>query len=239
MFKKILLIPIVFFYIVCFSQNLKGEELINKSIEYHDPNNNWAMFAGDLNITMETPSREPRVSTISLNLPKQYFKNEYGKDGNTIIQQVNKETCTVLLNKKKEFTAEEEKTYRLSCDQAKRTRDYYTYLYGLPMKLKDPGTLINPIVEKRSFKGKDYWVAQVKYEKEVGKDTWYFYFDPSTFALEVYQFYHDESKNDGEYILLTEEYEVNGIKMPKNRAWFYNKGDTYLGTDFLYKNQTK
>ena len=237
MFKKILLTPIVFFHIVCFSQNLTGEELINKSIEYHDPNNNWAIFTGDLNITMETPSREPRVSTISMNLPKQYFKNEYGKDGNTIIQQVNKETCTVLLNKKKEFTAEEEKTYRLSCDQAKRTRNYYTYLYGLPMKLKDPGTLINPMIEKRSFKGKDYWVAQVKYEKEVGKDTWYFYFDPSTFALEVYQFYHDESKNDGEYILLTEEYEVNGIKMPKNRAWFYNKGDTYLGADFLYKNQ--
>ena len=239
MFKKILLTPIVFFHIVCFSQNLTGEELINKSIEYHDPNNNWVMFAGDLNITMETPSREPRVSTISLNLPKQYFKNEYGKDGNTITQEVNKKTCTVLLNKKKEFTAEEEKTYRLSCDQAKRTRDYYTYLYGLPMKLKDPGTLINPKVEKRSFKGKGYWVAQVKYEKEVGKDTWYFYFDPSTFALEVYQFYHDESKNDGEYILLTEESEVNGIKMPKNRAWFYNKDDVYLGTDFLYKNKTK
>ncbi|MDG1386534.1 MAG: DUF6503 family protein [Flavobacteriaceae bacterium] len=239
MFKKILLTPIVFFHIICFSQNLTGEELINKSIEYHDPNNNWTMFAGDLNITMETPSREPRVSTISLNLPKQYFKNEYGKDGNTITQEVNKETCIVLLNKKKEFTAEEEKTYRLSCDQAKRTRDYYTYLYGLPMKLKDPGTLINPKVEKRSFKGKEYWVAQVKYEKEVGKDTWYFYFDPSTFALEVYQFYHDESKNDGEYILLTEESEVNGIKMPKNRAWFYNKDDAYLGTDFLYKNKTK
>ena len=239
MFKKILLTPIVFFHIVCFSQNLTGEELINKSIEYHDPNNNWAIFTGDLNITMETPSREPRVSTISMNLPKQYFKNEYGKDGNTIIQQVNKETCTVLLNKKKEFTAEEEKTYRLSCDQAKRTRNYYTYLYGLPMKLKDPGTLINPMIEKRSFKGKKYWVAKVKYEKEVGKDTWYFYFDPSTFALEVYQFYHDESKNDGEYILLTEEYKVNGIKMPKNRAWFYNKGDTYLGNDFLYKNQIK
>tara|TARA_B110000977_G_scaffold28225_1_gene36061 strand:+ start:3066 stop:3548 length:483 start_codon:yes stop_codon:yes gene_type:complete len=160
MFKKILLTPIIFFHIVCFSQNLTGEELINKSIEYHDPNDNWAGFAGDLNITMETPSRAPRVSSISLNLQKQYFKNEYGKDGNTITQEVNKEACLVLLNKKKEFTAAEEKTYRLSCDQAKRTRDYYTYLYGLPMKLKDPGTLINPKVEKRSFKGKDYWVAK-------------------------------------------------------------------------------
>jgi len=238
MFKKILLTPIVLFHIICFGQNLTGEELINKSIAYHDPNNSWSRFAGDLNITMETPNRAPRVSSITLDLQKQYFKNEYGRDGNTITQEINKKNCSVLLNKSQEFTAEEEKTYRLSCEQAKRTRDYYTYLYGLPMKLKDPGTLINPKVEKRSFKGKDYWVAQVNYEKEVGEDTWYFYFDPSTFALVVYQFYHDESKNDGEYILLTEESEVNGIKMPKNRAWYYNKDDTYLGTDFLFKNQT-
>ncbi len=35
------------------------------------------------------------------------------------------------------------------------------------MKLNDPGTQINPKVEKRSFKGKEYWVAQVDYEKEV------------------------------------------------------------------------
>lgn len=238
MFKKILLTPIVLFHIICFGQNLTGEELINKSIAYHDPNNSWSRFAGDLNITMETPNRAPRVSTITLDLQKQYFKNEYGRDGNTITQEINKKNCSVLLNKSQEFTAEKEKTYRLSCEQAKRTRDYYTYLYGLPMKLKDPGTLINPKVEKRSFKGKDYWVAQVNYEKGVGEDTWYFYFDPSTFALEVYQFYHDESKNDGEYIILTEESEVNGIKMPKNRAWYYNKDDTYLGTDFLFKNQT-
>lgn len=238
MFKKILLTPIVLFHIICFGQNLTGEELINKSIAYHDPNNSWSRFAGDLNITMETPNRAPRVSSITLDLQKQYFKNEYGRDGNTITQEINKKNCSVLLNKSQEFTAEEEKTYRLSCEQAKRTRDYYTYLYGLPMKLKDPGTLINPKVEKRSFKGKDYWVAQVNYEKGVGEDTWYFYFDPSTFALEVYQFYHDESKNDGEYIILTEESEVNGIKMPKNRAWYYNKDDTYLGTDFLFKNQT-
>jgi hypothetical protein len=88
MFKKILLTPIVLFHIICFGQNLTGEELINKSIAYHDPNNSWSRFAGDLNITMETPNRAPRVSTISLDLQKQYFKNEYGRDGNTITQEI-------------------------------------------------------------------------------------------------------------------------------------------------------
>lgn len=238
MFRKIILVPIVFFHILGFSQNFNGEELIDKSIQYHDPNNSWNTFAGELKITMETPKRDPRVSTIFLDLQKEYFKNEYNKGNSIITQEVHKGACAVLLNGSSEFSEEEEKEYRLSCKQAKRIRDYYTYLYGLPMKLKDPGTLIDPTVEKRLFKGKEYWVAKVKYEKEVGKDTWYFYFDPLTFALEVYQFYHEESENDGEYILLNGEAEVNGVKMPKNRAWYYNKDDQYLGTDFLFKGET-
>ncbi len=101
------------------------------------------------------------------------------------------------------------------------------------MKLKDPGTIIFPKTERKSFKGKEYLVLKVTYKKDVGKDTWYFYFNPETYALEVYQFYHDETKNDGEYILLTDESEINGIKMPKNRAWYYNLDDKYLGTDML------
>ena len=51
--------------------------------------------------------------------------------------------------------------------------------------------------------------------------------------MEVYQFYHDEGKNDGEYILLSEMEQVGGIKMPKVRAWYYNKDDKYLGTDTM------
>jgi len=53
--------------------------------------------------------------------------------------------------------------------------------------------------------------------------------------MEVYQFFSDESKNDGEFILLKGEEEVSGIKMPKIRAWHYNKDDKYLGTDVLTK----
>ena len=51
--------------------------------------------------------------------------------------------------------------------------------------------------------------------------------------MEVYQFFHDESKNDGEYILLTDEEIINNIKMPKIRAWYTNKDNEYLGTDIL------
>ena len=73
------------------------------------------------------------------------------------------------------------------------------------MKLKDEGTIVHDKVEQRTFKGKTYNVLKVTYRQEVGSDTWYFYFHPETNAMEVYQFYHDEAKNDGEYVLLTNE----------------------------------
>ena len=55
--------------------------------------------------------------------------------------------------------------------------------------------------------------------------------------MEVYQFFHDESKNDGEYILLSEMITVNNIKIPKVRAWYYNKEDVYLATDKLVEGK--
>lgn len=152
--------------------------------------------------------------------------------------EVNNNDCKVSLNGKTELTEEEIKTHRLDCERANMYKNYYTYLFGLPMKLKDPGTNIHEVVETKTFKGKEYLVLKATYDVNVGSDIWYFYFDPETYAMEIYQFFKtDDSgkqKDDsGEYILLTEETIVNDIKMPKNRAWYYNKDDKYLGTDIL------
>jgi hypothetical protein len=46
-------------------------------------------------------------------------------------------------------------------------------------------------------------------------------------------FFHDEVKNDGEYILLSGIKTIDGINMPKARVCYTNKENTYLGTDTL------
>ena len=71
------------------------------------------------------------------------------------------------------------------------------------------------------------------YEAEVGEDIWYFYFDPANYAMIGYRFYHDESKNDGEYITLDGETIVNKIRFPQTRKWYINADDTFLGADIL------
>lgn len=231
----------LFYVILIFGSGLvsaqlpSGSELLDKSIAFHDPTNLWDSFKGALHITMKTPDGTERNSEVEINLPAQFFKLTTVKDGITLEQTITKSKCLLLLDGKSEFSEEEAKTHRLTCDRAHTMKDYYTYLYGLPMKLKDPGTVIDTRVRLSTFKGKEYLALKVNYEQAVGSDVWYFYFDPVSYALEAYQFYHDQAKNDGEYILLTGIEAISGIKMPKTRAWYYNKDNAFLGTDVLTK----
>lgn len=233
--KTILFFLVIFTSLQAHSQNLSGTQLLIKAIAYHDPNGVWSTFKGTLSITMASPDKEDRISKITLNLPKQYFKLVANRGGTTVFQELQKDSCVLKLNGNKTISKEDTQKHGLTCDRAETMKNYYTYLYGLPMKLRDAGTIIDPKIERKMFKGKEYLVLKVTYPETVGNDIWYFYFDPATYAMEVYQFYHDESLNEGEYILLSEQEELSGIRMPKIRKWYKNMDDEYLGTDILSK----
>ncbi|NKI31000.1 DUF6503 family protein [Croceivirga thetidis] len=233
MIRTFLLLPILLVTFSGFSQDPTGPQLLDKAIAFHDPNGNWINFKGDFTVTMQTPKSSNRTSEIGLDFAKEAFSLQVTKDQDRYTYSLQKDSCRIELNGSTTIAESDKERLRLSCDRAAMYRDYYTYLYGLPMKLKDPGTVLDEKVEKRTFKGKEYLVLKATYEAEVGEDIWYFYFDPKTYAMEVYQFYHDESKNDGEYILLEDLETVNGIQMPKTRKWYYNKDDKFLGADIL------
>jgi hypothetical protein len=236
--KKNIVFAIIITVFMSCEKELTSEQILNNSISYHDPNNEWNTFNSTFHITMETPDSPNRESVITINNPESAFYLKVVKDTTMIEYKVRGDNCNIAFNRSAQFTEEEAKANNLNCDRAKMYKNYYSYLYGLPMKLKDPGTHISETVERKSFKGKEYLVLKVTYDESVGSDNWYIYLDPETYAMEVYQFFKkDENGNQkddsGEYILLTEEMVVNFIKMPKVRAWYYNKDDAYLGTDIL------
>lgn len=59
--------------LVSCNKPLKGNELLDKAISYHDPNNNWSTFNGAFNVTMETQNQSNRITNIKINLPESYF----------------------------------------------------------------------------------------------------------------------------------------------------------------------
>tara|TARA_R110000868_G_scaffold29732_4_gene110510 strand:- start:17547 stop:18272 length:726 start_codon:yes stop_codon:yes gene_type:complete len=239
--NSLILVVLLLFNAMLFSQSINGKTLLEKAINYHDPDSNWSTFSNSFSVTMETPDKPSRLSNIQINLPNELFYIKMTRDTLITEYTIKKETCTYALNGEKNLTKDQQKQYNINCDRAQLYKNYYSYLYGLPMKLKDPGTIIDNKVEKKVFKGKTYLVLKVSYDKTVGSDVWYFYFNPKTYAMEIYQFYKtdDQGKlktDSGEYILLSDETIINNIKMPKKRAWYYNKDSTYLGTDILSEN---
>jgi hypothetical protein len=216
-----------------YSQEITGEELLEKAIKYHDPEGKWETFNGTLFVTMKTPNKPDRNSEIKINFPEEYFYVKATQGANVTEYAVHKGDCSIAFNGDTNPSDEVKKKNNLSCDRAKLYDNYYSYLYGLPMKLKDPGTIIHKQVNLDKFMGEMYLVLKVTYKEDVGNDTWYFYFDPETYALETYQFLKDSKPNTGEYILLSGIETINGIKIPKKRDWYYNKNQQYLGTDLL------
>ena len=221
-------------------QEISSTELLNKSIQFHDPNGKWKEVNLMLVIDMETPNNAIRVSRVHIDNRHGLFELRQITNGRETVMKVDAlDSCTFTYNYRAPANQEQADSLGLTPDRARRMRNYYSYLYGLPMKLKDQGTIIAPEVSKTKFDGKDVLSLKVTYDEKVGSDIWYFYFHPETYAMVGYRFYHDEAKNDGEYILLNGMSIQNGLRIPKDRAWFVNADNRLLGTDFLVSMEVK
>ena len=233
--KTLLTTILSFSFLICIGQDMTGSELLDKTISFHDSNGKWSSLAAK--VTFEPEERDGKTINrfIEFKDGGNYFRY-YKNDGEIEIDEsVNSGECTISLNGKTDISDEDKEKYRLTCDRVKWIRDYYVYLYGLPMKLKDKGTNIDEKVTEAQFMGVNYLKLRVTYEAEVGKDIWYFYINPETYEMTAYQFFHDENKGDGEYITLEGTVEIDGIKIPKKRTWITNKEDKLLGVDDIAK----
>ena len=196
-----------------------AKDILASSIGYHDPESKWEQFSGAFTIQVTSKDKPSFSREVTIDLPQEYFE---------LIETRGNDIKTYRIDKG-EYATEDS----LVQSRTLKLRDYHTYLYGLPMKLKDPGAQIDPKTERVVFHGKESIRMRVTYDPSVGSDTWYFYFNPENYALIAYQFYHNEAIGDGEYILLEEIETVEGIKMPKIRSWYYNNDGSYIGTDEL------
>ena len=222
------------------AQEKSSVEVIEMSILYHDPLGKWESLNTTFEIQQLNPKRtEQSFRTVVMNRPSNYFKLIQKMGDEVIEREVNGDQCNNRYNGSENISEEVQEKYRMDCDRAKMYRDYFSYLYGMPMKLRDEGTIIDPVAKEASFNGRECYSVRVTYEQGVGDDIWYFFFDKSNYALVGYKFYHDESKNDGEYITLYGEEMVEGIRIPKNRFWYYNSNDGFLGADFLLAHSAK
>jgi len=210
--KFTLLLAITSCSVYSIAQELNATAILEKSIQHHDPKGQWSSFNHVMEFVSERPKRPGRKSMVTIDNNRGYFN--LAEDGSEMTVTMNE--CTEIPEGK-------------TCENMKRIRDYYLYLWGLPMKLKDKGTVLDPFVKQEKFEGTECYVLRVPYEE----DTWFFYIDKATFAMKGYMFYKDEPARKGEVIYLVGVERVGDMRIPKNRKWVTTPDGKFLGTDIL------
>ncbi len=210
-----------------------AEALLARSIEFHDPQGRWGRDLVQLTWNgTDAQGEERSVFDISIFPDGSTFEMDGRYRGSAIEYATAGTEMTVRVD----GTAPDNETresLRLNRDGGMFWRDYFGFLAGLPMKLRDPGTIIDPEPSSTEFSGRPVASIRVTYEPEVGGDTWYFYFDPQSAELVGCRFYHDEAANDGEYIVFRDLIEADGLRIPQKRRWYMNADDLFLGEDVI------
>ncbi len=192
-------------------QEITSKGILDKSVEYHDPNEVWPNFNYRLTFSETRPSGPDRNTEVQIDNTRGYFEVNRNDEE---IHGMMMDSCFI-------------KKGDVSCDRANMLRNYYLYLWGLPMKLLDKGTPLEDSFEEEVYNGVTCYVLNVPYDK----DNWFFYLDKKTFRMIAYMFFQEENK--GEYILLEDELNVDGMKIPQKRSWYTLPDSVYLGTDIL------
>ncbi len=215
--------------------SITPEDLLQKSIEYHDPKGKLFSSPLTLDLIETRPNGVDRKTSLHCHISQERFTSSQIKEDVSIVSSYDKGEVSFKVNGSSDVSEEDIKTHRLNEKRFLMMRSYYQYLWLLPGKLLDEGTHLDPVVQEADFFGKASLQMKVTYDPAVGNDIWYFYFHPETYALIGYRFYHDEAANDGEYILLEGETSGGNIRLPKQRKWYMHKDDKYLGADILDK----
>ena len=208
-----------------------AEALLEASIAYHDPDGRFLSEAHRLVFRDERPGKTDRHAEVLIDVPGKRFEMLHRTEVE-IRGELGPGHCAMTLDGRTEVTEEERTTHRLTCDRLSLLRNYYVYLWGLPMKLRDPGARLGEPTEE-TFDGQPAYAVEVTYDEAVGSDIWTFYFHRDTSALVGYRFYRDATRTTGEYIYLEGEHVWGGMRIPKSRAWYDVEGDRFLGTDHL------
>ena len=207
---------------------LEAERVVGLSIAYHDPGSQWGTAPLELDLEESRPDGSVRQTRFEYHPPSRY-RVTTARGGKALDFEIQDETLVA--------DSMIDEGGNLTEASALRTRNYYLYLYGLPMKIQDEAAVVSQSAERTRFEGQEALAVRVTYE-EPGSDIWYFYFDPSDYRLIGYKFHHDEAKGDGETILLEGIAEVGGFRLPAARTWYTNLDRKLLGTDTIVVSQS-
>lgn len=217
--------------ISCKNDALTTHAVVEKAILAHDPHNHWPQLSSRFDMSIRREGQPDRYFSVLLDNTEQHFEYALNQGDSIIAQGVVAGTYYYQINGSAQLADSVKERYQLNEARTQYLTEVYEYLIGIPMKLKDPGTVIDPGLAEVTFNGENCWVIRVSYDPSTEGETWYFYINRATYMLEGYRFYFDESTGDGEFIEVDGYEEVNGLKIAKIKKWYWNRDSAHFRTD--------
>ena len=186
---------------------------MDKTIQFHDPTGSWSSLKDSFHLVSNSKWSDWKDEHLAITID---VKNDGARYTN--------------IDRNVDCLFEEDSTKALldSCDCAPYngwTKDFYTYIWGLPMKLKDPNIKVTEQPNKIIFFEDSCFVLQVQYPNE----NWEYYISSEDYYLAGFRFEKIDGSG-GEIVRNVGVEQWGKIITPKKRIWFDLK-ENLLGTD--------
>jgi hypothetical protein len=201
--------------------------LIERSIAYHDPDEVWWTSARTIELRQPRAAGAERRTTFALFPDASQFQLIVEESDRGTALEMHGDSCRSL-EVERDFQSH---VLGIDCTKGRLYRDYYAYLFNLPMNLLDDAAKVEPQPFETTFLGRPVRAVRITYGE--GEPRWEHYFDPATAALVGCRFTRDPESKTGEYIVYGGKIEAGGVRLPRERAWHYNDGGSWLGTDVI------
>ena len=214
--------------------SLSGQEVIDKSIEFHDPNKLWSKTILNLHIQEPRVYNPERFTKLYLDNSKNgKFELSRNRGKYLVTYTIDNNESFILVDGKKDIDSSLVREYNLIPSENIEYKEFYQFMYGLPMSLKNMVKDINT-TDISTFSGNKCYRVKVQLNKEVISKSWYLYISMENFELLGLELINIGDPEKNEQLIFDDTLENNGIKIPRIRHW-YEGNDTYLGSDIILK----
>lgn len=212
-----------------------GPYILQQSIHQHDPNGVWLHTEFDM--VVEEPRKQvpTRASLVKLNVANGAFEMQRARDGRTTTHLVDETgKAATLLDGQVETDTALIKKYFMQPERNANYRNYYRFMYGLPMVLDQPGINMGK-VGSSEFEGQTVIHIDFTMEQPMIAKTWRVFFDKNDYHVLGIQTM--DNAEEGEYLVFNGSAEIEGLKLPRFRHWYDSQTNEYLGSDLLIRSQ--
>lgn len=205
-------------------KNVTGQEILEQTIKYHDPNNMWNSYKGKLFEVTVFPSKYVVKETIEIDNENDFYLSTCFQDFGILKRGIEKGKSIFSLNDKPDIPDNIKNNWGISDEDIKIFSVEHHSHFGLPMVLKNSGMKLNKEVEIADFDGRKCYALKFIGDSDLVRNSFcegerVLYIDMNDYAM------RGEKNSNFIHAIFSGEIDINGIKVVHSKAFYTEEGE--------------